>query len=128
MIKKKSFILYADFEDILLRLSLKERGLLISAIYSYVNRGNTDGIQLTQQVELIFSVLRAQLDRDAEKYEKTCKRNVENGKKGGRPKKHEEKTQWVLKKPDNDIDTDNDNEYDNDFCSSLINVSNDGVS
>ena len=64
---------------------------------------------------MAFEIIRAQLDRDREKYEKICKRNAENGKRGGRPPK-EEKTQWDFEKPkkaynnnnnDSDIVTDN---------------------
>ncbi len=109
---KKSFVLYADFEGALMRLSMKERGMLFTMIYSYVNRGAVDEIDVTPMVDLSFAVIRAQLDRDREKYEKACERNAKNGSKGGRPKKAE-KTQWVFEKPKKP-DSDNENESDND--------------
>lgn len=122
--KKKSFVLYADFEPALMRMTVRERGMLFTMIYSYVNRGYAEVIfKPTAAVEMAFDIIRAQLDRDAEKYERSCKRNFENGKLGGRPKKKNEeektqKTQWVFekpKKPDNDNENENDNDNDNDI-------------
>ena len=110
-IKKKSFVLYADFEAILMRLSMKERGMLITLIYSYVNRGAIDEIDVTPLVDMAFAVIRAQLDRDSEKYEEKCRKYTENGKKGGRPKKNTETDRFFYKakKADNDTDTENEN-------------------
>lgn len=96
--KPKSFVLYADFEGALLRLSLKERGILLTMIYSYVNRGCFDEIPTTPLVDMAFAIIRAQLDRDREKYQRICERNAENGKYGGRPSKSQ-KSQSVSEKP-----------------------------
>ena len=115
--KQKSFVLYADFESALLKLSIKERGIPFTMIYSYANRGYVDTCdKIPPLVEMAFAVLRAQLDRDREKYEKICARNAKNGMYGGRPKK-QEKTQWVFEKPkkpynDNYNDNKNDNNSD----------------
>ena len=112
---KKSFVLYSDFEGVLLKLSIKERGMLFTMIYSYVNRGIVDVFEkITPLVDMAFQVVRTQLDRDIEKYEQVCLRNAKNGKLGGRPSK-EKKTQWVFEKPkkadnDNETETDNDND------------------
>lgn len=35
----------------------------------------------------VFEIMKADIDRNNEKYQKTCERNRENGKKGGRPPK-----------------------------------------
>ena len=112
--KKKSFVLYADFEVILTRLSMKERGMLITLIYSYVNRGTVDEIDATPLVDMAFAIIRAQLDRDKEKYDEKCRKYTENAKKGGRPKKDTQTDRFFYKakKPDNDTDTENENEND----------------
>ncbi len=123
--RPKSFVLYGDFESALLRLSMRERGMLFTMIYSYANRGCIDEFERkTPLVEVTFEIIRAQLDRDREKYEKICIRNAENGKLGGRPSKEKEtqKTQWVSEKPKktyndnnnynkNNTYSDNDNKY-----------------
>lgn len=36
----------------------------------------------------VFNIMRADIDRNNEKYQKTVERNAENGRKGGRPRKN----------------------------------------
>ena len=99
--KPKSFVLYTDFESALLRLSIKERGMLFTMISSYVNRGTIEAHgSITPLVDMAFEIVRAQLDRDREKYEAICERNAKNGRYGGRPKGEikTQKTQWVFEK------------------------------
>ena len=80
---KKSFVLYTDFESVLLRLSLKERGMLITLVFAYADRGEVEDIEtLPPAVDIAFSIIRAQLDRDKEKYIQRCLKNSENAKKG----------------------------------------------
>lgn len=117
--KPKSFVLYTDFESALLRLSIKERGMLFTMIYSYVNRGTIEAHgSITPLVDMAFEIVRAQLDRDREKYEAICERNAKNGRYGGRPKGEikTQKTQWVFEKPQkayNDNNNKNKNYNDN---------------
>lgn len=35
----------------------------------------------------VFEIMRADIDRNNDKYQETCSRNEKNGKKGGRPRK-----------------------------------------
>ncbi len=124
MIEKrpKSFVLYGDFEAALLQLSMRERGILFTMIYSYANRGCIDEfLKRTPLVDVTFQIIRAQLDRDMKKYEQICIRNSENGKFGGRPRKKTEtqKTQSVFEKPrkpynnNNNKNNSNNNTYNN---------------
>jgi hypothetical protein len=114
--KKKSFVLYVDFFEALECLNMTERGMLFTMIYSYAITGKPGISGCSSNVKLAFSVVRAQLDRDLEKYENIRKRNTENGKKGGRPRKDAEvkENPKKPKKADNDNDNENDNENDND--------------
>lgn len=43
--------------------------------------------EMDGMTEMLFSIIAEQLEFDAEKYEEACLKNVENGKRGGRPKK-----------------------------------------
>lgn len=85
------------------------------AIFDYVESGAEP--QLEAMPLMAFSFIRAQLDRDIEKYAAICKKRKEAGKQGGRPPKpkdNEEKqeeakkpngfseNQTKAKKPDND--------------------------
>jgi len=81
---RKSFVLYVEYHQHLERLTVEERGNLITAIFDYVRSGALP--ELGGAEDMAFSFIRAQLDRDAAKYEAICERNRENGAKGGRPK------------------------------------------
>lgn len=115
--EKKSFILYHSYENQLRLLSLEDRGRLITAIFEY-DRTGIPPQGLPPVVEMALSFIRTALDRDREEYEEVSRRNSENGKKGGRPRKNEkaEKTHPFsekTKKAYNDNDNDNDNDDDN---------------
>ena len=116
MKKKKGFILYADYQKHILQLSNAEVGKLFKAVFAYVN-GEEFEVQLTSAGNMAFSFIREQIERDREKWELTCQRRSEAGKKGGAPKgnqnaakrRGESKTtknkQKQAKQPDTENDT-----------------------
>ena len=80
---KKSFVLYHDFEATLNELSDEQAGKLLRATFAYSARGEiVDYGELA--VKLTMPAVRAQIDRDNEKYDKVCERNRKNGQLGGR--------------------------------------------
>ena len=85
--KKKSFILYNDFQSTLDKLSDEQAGKLLKKIYSYVNNKE---YEVDMIIDLVFEPIKTQLKRDENKYHKIIERNRTNGKKGGRPKKNPE--------------------------------------
>ena len=130
---KKSFVLYGNYETQFKLLSMEERGMLITAIFEYVNFGSL-ARELTPLVNMAFSFVKETLDRDRELYIEKCEKNSENGKKGGRPKKERKtegysdtsekedifsaKTERFFEKPkkaDNDNGIDNENDIDIDI-------------
>lgn len=135
MSEQKSFIQYLDTAKQWELLSDSQAGVLIKALFRYCATGEqlqTDDGKL----EMAFSFMTAQIDRDSAKWEKTCERRAEAGKKGGRPKKqkdivednginsfHDEdaeskKSNWFpekAKKADNDNVNDSDNENESDI-------------
>jgi len=121
---KKSFILYQDYEQHIQLLTDEQAGKLLKAIFLY-NQGHD--VEMEPIVQMAFSFIKVNLDRDMEKYESVKERNKINGLKGGRPSKTEEpketqrnpvglsglesvnlETQNNPKKPDTDTDTDTD--------------------
>lgn len=89
MARSKSFLFYLDWRQHLEILTDAERGRLISALLDYAETGALpDG--MSGAAGMAFSFMRAQLDRDREKYEARCKVNHDNGLKGGRPPKQKE--------------------------------------
>ncbi len=77
----KSFILYTDIGPSLLELKDAEVGRLTKAIYRYVMTGEIT--QLRGSVKICFNMIRSHLDRDKAKYEETCLKRAEAGRKGG---------------------------------------------
>nr|DAD95773.1 MAG TPA: hypothetical protein [Siphoviridae sp. cthh925] len=84
---KKSFVMYLDYEEHFNLLSDEELGMLVRTIMEYEKTRKIP--QLEGMTKMAFSFIKAQLDRDREKYEKKCQKNRENGAKGGRPKKNQ---------------------------------------
>lgn len=78
-----------DFEA----LTDEQAGRLIKTVLSYVNDQNPT-IE-DQVIKLAFISIKKTLKRDLDEWKKTCKRNSENGKKGGRPAK----TEGLIEKP-----------------------------
>ena len=121
--KSKSFMLYKDWQMIFDALDTDaQRGELIMAVFDYAVTGQRP--ELEGMTKLAFTVIAAQLERDADKYNEVCKKRSENGKKGGRPAKSTaEKAdnangspdkQTKAKKAHTDTDTETDTETDTD--------------
>lgn len=121
--EKKSFVVYTDWEEALKYFSDAEAGEIFRALFQYVKDGTTPEFS-HNSLNAVFSFMRSALDRDLIAYEERCRKNKENGAKGGRPKKpngfeeNPKKPNGYFekpKKPDNDNDNviDNENEIDN---------------
>ena len=121
---KNSFVLYSNYMEHIELLSMEQRGVLFTAIMQYSMGYET--VEMDGMTKMAFSFIKAQIDRDKEKYDRTVEARREAGKKGGRPPKQKEakkanafydkqKKQDKAKKPDNDNVTDNDNVNDTDI-------------
>lgn len=129
MADKKSFVLYLDYKKHFALLSPDDQGRLLMAIFDYVETGAEPALE--SMPLMAFSFIRAQLDRDSAKYEKTCKGRAEAGIKSGEARRAKAKNakqagtkrtnvQFVqqneqagTKRTDNDNENDNENENDN---------------
>ena len=74
-----------DWEEQLTDLTNEERGIILSAMFEYKRTGVVP--ELPRLLSLVFSFIRQQFDRDADKYEQKIEKRREAGKKGGRPAK-----------------------------------------
>ena len=122
---KNSFVLYTDYKQHIDLLTTEEKAQLLDAIFGYAE-GNE--IELDGATKMAFSFIKAQMDRDNDKYQETCEKRRAAGAKGGAPagntnaKKqakqangclNKQNNQKQAKQPDTDTDTDNDNDTDN---------------
>lgn len=80
MAERKSFMLYLDNLRQWEMLSDEQAGVLIKALHRYAQSGeqlrSADGM-----VMMAYSFITSQIDRDAEKYDETCKKRAENARK-----------------------------------------------
>lgn len=77
--------LYHSYLDAIQALGDAERGRLLTAMLEYSITGAAP--QLGGNERYIFPMVKAQIDRDRERYEETCRSNSGKGKLGGRPRK-----------------------------------------
>lgn len=84
MKRKKGFLLYNDYYEHIKLLSNEEVGLLTIALFEYAESKKLPNFE--GGLAMAFSFIRAQMDRDGEKYEETCRKREAAGKMGGRSK------------------------------------------
>lgn len=85
-----SFLIYKDWELLFDSLDSNEQaGQLIKALFAFAKRGEI--AEFTGALKMAFIMMSQQIERDGEKWERRVERLKENGSKGGRPKKEEEK-------------------------------------
>lgn len=123
MPNKKSFILYHSYWATFSRLTDEEAGQLIKMIFSHEADGVTPDAD--RVVEIAFTQIKSDLERNRAEYESVCEKRRESGKLGGRPKKqtdYKESKSFSekAKKPDND-DDENDNGNENDNVNAVVN-------
>ncbi|MEL4106841.1 DUF6291 domain-containing protein [Oscillospiraceae bacterium WX1] len=78
---KKGFVLYYSYREPLALLSDEDRGRLLMALLDYGEFGKV--AHLGSSAEMAFSFIKAQMDRDATKWEETRQAKVRAGQQGG---------------------------------------------
>lgn len=114
--QKNSFVLQTRLNAVVAKLSDKQAGILFKSILNYATNGIVANFE-DSAVSIAFEFVKQDIDYNANKYAETCKRNADNGKLGGRPKKQmlTEKPSGFLENPKkangffekhNDVDND----------------------
>ena len=119
--QKNSFLIYLDYEEQFNLLSNEEIGILIRAIIEYEKTKQVP--KLEGAVKMAFSFIKAQLDRDREKYNKKCEKNKENiGKRWNKKNtnvqvgiRNDTNVQVGIRTDTKNTDNDNDDDNDNDI-------------
>lgn len=107
---KNSFVLQTRLNGIVAKLSDKQAGVLFKSILNYALNGTAATFE-DSAVDIAFEFVRQDIDYSTAKYNEICKRNADNGKLGGRPKKRtvfEKANGFFENHNDNDVDIDND--------------------
>ena len=79
---KSSFVLYNDWAAQLSKLTLEQRGVLITNVFAY-NQG-AELMEMDAVTDMLFSMICAQIDRDAKIWEQKKERRKAAGAAGGR--------------------------------------------
>ena len=107
MAKKESTILYHDQMAICRKhLNTEQIGRLMLALLEFEEGGDPE---VEEDIAIAFEFMSLQASIDREKYEERCRKNRENGKLGGRPRKNPRKANGFFQNP-NDNDNENENE------------------
>lgn len=93
---KNSFVLYTDYLAQIELLTMEQRGVLLTAIMKY--QAGEELPDADPVTEMAFSFIKANLDKDNERYERTIEARSEAGKTGGRPRKDDTEKQTKAKK------------------------------
>ena len=114
---KNSFVLYHNYREILTDLTDEQLGKLFRALFDYeIDRTEP---KFSGELKIAFGFIKKDLDINLVKYDNICKRNRENGQKGGAPigNQNAKTTQTTQNNPNNPKQPkqpEDDNEYDND--------------
>ena len=116
---KDSFVMYTKYLRHIQKLSMEQRGELLTAILCYAS--DIQLPELDPAADMAFSFIQDQMDKDYATYMDKCDKRREAGKLGGRPKANgfSEKQEKAKKangfsekqnNPDNDNECDSDND------------------
>lgn len=113
MEKKNSFVLYLNALEQWEMLSDEQAGKLVKALFKYADTGEKlqteDGM-----LRMAFSFITAQMDRDSEKYAKTCEKRRNSIKKRWENNNTKNTNVYTCIQNDSNVtDNDNDNVNDN---------------
>ena len=81
MTEKTSFVLHTSYAPAVHRLSDEDAGALFKGLFAYVDSDTVP--TLSPLADMAFAFIRDMLDRDADKYARTCQRRAEAGRRGG---------------------------------------------
>lgn len=82
MNNKKAFLLYFDMQSTINHLTDEQAGKLLKMIFSLVVDGEEEKTK-DQALNIIFDMVKNQINRDTKKYEEVCEKRRDAGKKGG---------------------------------------------
>lgn len=86
-----SFILYTSQYKSIQSLSKADKGELLEALYAYASTDGDCSPSFTHpQTEMAYNFISSRIEENHDKYQKICEKRRVAGRKGGRPRKHQE--------------------------------------
>ena len=85
MKKPKGFFTYFHLSPVIDKLSDEQAGQLYKALMRYGDTGELTDFSGDLACDMAYTLMRGEIDVNFERYQETCRRNSENGKKGGAP-------------------------------------------
>lgn len=73
---RKSFVLYTESREIIDKLNIEQRGMLLTALFDHIQ--GYDVQPLDPLTDIVFTTIRNYMDKDFKKYESRCEKNREN--------------------------------------------------
>ncbi|MCM1329740.1 MAG: DUF6291 domain-containing protein [Ruminococcus sp.] len=74
----KSFLVYKDWEEKVLKISDKDAGRLFKALFAFAKRDEKP--QFDGALDMLFMFLSSAIEQDGKKWEQTCAARAEGGK------------------------------------------------
>ena len=87
--ERPSFLIYKSFFEPIKILSYENKGKLFEAIFEYQINGK---LEAEPQIQMAFAFFKNQFELDQKKWGKKIVAQIDNGKKGGRPRNSSEIT------------------------------------
>ena len=87
--ERPSFLIYKSFYEPIKILSYENKGKLFEAIFEYQINGK---LEAEPQIQMAFAFFKNQFELDQKNWEKKIVAQIDNGKKGGRPRNFSEIT------------------------------------
>ena len=119
--QKETFIMHADAWRTVQKLSIEQRGVLLSALMLYQLGEQLPNMDLA--TELTFTFMASQMDKDNEKYAEIVEKRREAGRRSAEKRNASQQVLTSVNHNDNDNVNDNvnvnDNENDNDTLKSV---------
>ena len=81
LIERKSFLLYTEYFKQIKKLSIEQRGILLTAIMNF--QSGEDLPDMDPLTDMCFGFISDDMQRNNEKYEETVEKRREAGRKGG---------------------------------------------
>ena len=80
---RKSFVLYTSYYEQVQMLGFYQRGILLTAIMAHACGDDDElpDLNMEPETEMLFSMIASQMDRDGEKFDRTCERRRAAAKK-----------------------------------------------